>query len=294
MHHQTLGSSMKRPFITAIAVAVLSFVALFGLRLGYGYLNPGGSGSGGSSVTFWDDGIVSIARKNYASEKKGPVVAVETGSFSQKYEKIATMSQGTRAFDDDKAKIDALIQEKKGQVQLERADGLTGSRILYLGIGVPPEAFDPFIEALRKIGTSSAITIVKNDKTNDYLQLRASRATLEKARASLEELRATGGSVADRVEVQTRLTEIEEKIQAMGVSLGEFDSQNEFVTVRVILNELQATRRISLVHRLYVAFSWTVETYAILAAGLALASAAFWALFLLIGVVRRQASAATP
>jgi uncharacterized protein YfcZ (UPF0381/DUF406 family) len=283
---------MKHPFFAAILVAVLSFAALFGLRLGYGYLYPGGSS--GSAVTFWDDGIVSIARKNYASEKKGNVVALQSESFSQKYEKIATMSQNTRVFDEDKAKINTLIEEKKGQVQLERADGLDGSRILYLGIGVPPDAFDSFIEAMRKVGRSSSITIVKNDKTNDYLQLRASRATLEKARAALEELRATGGSVADRVEVQTRLTDIEEKIQAMGVSLGEFDSQNEFVTVRVILNELQAARGISLTHRLYVAFSWTVQAYAVLAAGLALASAAFWALFLLIGVVRRQAGTAAP
>jgi uncharacterized protein YfcZ (UPF0381/DUF406 family) len=275
-----------------IAFAVLVFFAIFGLRLGYGYLQPGGGSDVG--VTLWDDSFVSIGRKNYASitVKGGGSAAASAVGLSQKYEKIATIAQRTSDYEADKGRIDALVVANKGQVQLERAEGLVGDRILYLGIGVPPEVFDPFIAELRKIGRLVAITVVKNDKTNEYLQLRASRATLEKARASLETLAATGGSVDERVNVQSRLTEVEEKIQALGVSLGEFDSQNEFVTVKLTLAERAAERPISIERRLFVAFSFTVQAYAAIGLGFAALVAGFWALFGLVKVIRRQLAAA--
>jgi hypothetical protein len=71
--------------------------------------------------------------------------------------------------------IEGRIAEYGGVTQLERASGLTGFRTLHLGIGVPPDRFDGFITAIRAIGRTAQIEIVKNDKTNEYLQLRARR-----------------------------------------------------------------------------------------------------------------------
>ena len=209
---------------------------------------------------------------------------------SQKYEKIATLTELTQDFETDRKRVGDLIAKQQGIVQFERATGLTGRRVLYLGVGVPPDHFDAFIDAVKAIGTSAQIEIIKNDKTNEYLQLRAKRATLDKARAGLEALQ--GGSVDERIHVQNRLTEIEERTQELGVSLGEFDSQNELCTVKLTLIETTAAAPTSWGRRIIDALEWASVRYAL--AGIGFLGLVFgaWLAALLVRFVRRLANSA--
>jgi hypothetical protein len=141
---------------------------------------------------------------------------------------------------------------------------------------VPPERFDSFIDAVRAVGRTSQIEIVKNDKTNEYLQLRAKRTTLEKARTALEALKDQGGSTDERVKVQNRLTEIEQQIQDLGVALGDFDSQNELCTVKLTLRERTALVQASLGQRVLLATEWTALVFAGLGGGVLMLVVAGW------------------
>lgn len=236
---------------------------------------------------------VEPSRKNYASTTSaklggGNVAAPGPSGEQQKYEKIATLSQATSAFDDDQKRISALVSSQNSIVQVERASGLSGRRSLYLAIGVPPDKFDGFVATAKTIGRSLQIDINKNDKTNEYLQLKAKRATLEKSRAALESMSLTGASVDERLKVQSRVIEIEAQLQTLGVSLGEFDTQNELCTVRLSLQERQLLSGPSFVRRLIDAFEWTAMWYAIAAIGIAAAMMAGWLFAGLIGYVRRM------
>ena len=233
-------------------VAALVCLALFLLRLSV--FEPGRVSETGLGP-FNAQTIFENSRKNYASVKQvqqSPGIA-----NSQKYEKIASISQLTQSFDADRKRVETAIADHGGTIQLERASGLAGSRILHLGIGVPPEKFDPFIDAVRAAGRTYQIEIVKNDKTNEYLQLRAKRTTLEKARAALETLKEQGGSTDERVKVQNRLTEIEQQIQDLGVELGDFDNQNELCTVKLTLAERAGPAPMPLGRRMMLAAEWT-------------------------------------
>ncbi|MGL4239593.1 MAG: DUF4349 domain-containing protein [Beijerinckiaceae bacterium] len=217
----------------------------------------------------------SLDRKNYASQK----MAGSTGPSaveSQKYEKIATIGLSTTEFETHRSAVDRLVRDMGGQVQLERLQGLAGRRMLNLGIGVPPEQFDAFIEQARKLGKETGLTIVKNDKTNDYLKLRARRATLEKTRTQLETLQAAGGSVDERLKVQAQLFELEEKIQEMGVSLGEFDVSNELCTVKLTLAETRAVAGPTELQRWQRAISGALPDFAFLTFGLLAVAGTFW------------------
>jgi hypothetical protein len=185
------------------------------------------------------DGGLQPGPQNYANEKVGPQFGPATGD-AQKYEKITTIGLATEAFEDLRAALARLLAGAGGQVQLERLQGLAGRRVLNLGVGVPPDRFDAFIADARMLGRETGLTIVKNDKTNDYLKLRARRASLERTRAQLEALHAAGGSVEERLKVQNQLSELEERIQDMGVSLSEFDVSNELCTVKATLAEARA------------------------------------------------------
>lgn len=219
-------------------------------------------------------GDFDTGRKNYASEKQ--LAGVITANDAQKYEKIATVGLATPRFDADRARVDALIAASAGITQFENQHGLNGGRILQLGIGVPPSQFDAFVAEARNIARVIDLAIVKTDRTNEYRQLRARRDTLEKARKAVTEMAASGGSTEERLKVQAQLTEIEEKIQDLGVSLGDFNAENEFCTVKLTLAETGSTHAGSLARRAASALTFALWRFLELAAGLALFAVAVW------------------
>jgi uncharacterized protein YfcZ (UPF0381/DUF406 family) len=164
---------------------------------------------------------------------------------------------------------------------------LTGARILHLTIGVPPGKFDPFIEDIRKIAKNTHLVIVKTDKTNEYRQLRARRETLEKTRKALTEMAASGGSIDERLKVQAQLTQVEDKLQDLGVSLGDFNAENEFCTVKLTLAEIAARRGPSFSARAFQAFVWATEYFLFLAAGFLMLMLALWLAVLVAGFLFR-------
>jgi hypothetical protein len=269
----------------AVALAAAIFLALFAFRLTVeppevtlAYVSLGRSQS------------FEFAKNNYATAPKLLGPSGQPVGDIQKYEKIATLTELTRDFDADRKRVDDLIAKQQGVVQFERATGLAGRRALYLGVGVPPDRFDAFIDSVKTIGTNAQIEIIKNDKTNEYLQLRAKRATLEKARAGLEALQ--GGSVDERIHVQNRLTEIEERIQELGVSLGEFDNQNELCTVKLTLTETTGAAPTSWGRRIVDALEWASFRYALLGVGFLGLVFGAWLAVLLVRFVRRLANSA--
>ncbi len=154
------------------------------------------------------------------------------------------------------------IKQHAAVVQYEQNSGLAGHRVLQLGIGVDPAKFDAMVKRVRDIGKLQSIRIHKVDKTNDYRQLQAKRRSLVKARDGLVGLKDKGGQINELVALQSKILETEQQIQQLGVQLGEFDAENEFCTVKVSLNEQRAAvTAIPFVHRLKVAFEWTVKYY---------------------------------
>jgi hypothetical protein len=267
----------------AIALAAVIFLALVAFRL---VVEPPEEIR--AYISLRRSQSFDFAKNNYATTKlQGPGQPV---GDSQKYEKIATLTELTQDFETDRKRVGDLIARQQGIVQFERATGLAGRRVLYLGVGVPPDHFDAFIDAVKAIGTNAQIEIIKNDKTNEYLQLRAKRATLDKARAGLETLQ--GGSVDERIHVQNRLTEIEERTQELGVSLGEFDSQNELCTVKLTLTETAAAATPSWGRRIIDALEWASFRYALAGIGFLGLVLGAWLAALLVRFVRRLANSA--
>lgn len=274
--------SVKNAFRRAALLALLPFMALFVAKFAIG------DGAGLAPGTGWYNASASFetGRKNYASEKQsGGTIA--PGDF-QKYEKVATIGETTSNFDADRAKAQALIVAVGGLTQYEQQQGLAGHRILQLGIGVPPAKFDSFIEDVRKIAAPTYLAIVKTDKTNDYRQLRARRETLEKTRKALMEMAGSGGSIDERLKVQAQLTEVEEKIQNLGVSLGDFNAENEFCTVKLTLAESAAVPASTLTVRLLKAFAWAAEYFFFIAGGFLLLTLAFWLAALVLAFLVRN------
>ena len=168
-------------------------------------------------------------------------------------------------------------------IQYEKALGQKGNRELHLMIGVNPDAFDSFYVAIQQIGTIKSMSITKVDKTNDYRQLNAKKVSLEKTLQSMEELKnKPGTNTQDLLEVYDRILTIEGNLQDLGVELGNFNTENEFCTVKLSLYEGVPAKSISLIYRMKIALQWTIHYFAFTMFGAAMVLLGAFTLLLVI------------
>jgi Domain of unknown function (DUF4349) len=274
-----MATNFKRRFYKAARLFAALFLLMFMGRLLYGYLLPvNGNGTDYSDNFF---GNIANLRKNYASEKFQYNSAQNQPAFAsnQKFEKTASVKTKSAAFEQDEKRVKEKAKNYNAVVQYEQNLGQKGSREIHLMIGVNPASFDSFYTALQQIGNIRATEITKIDKTNEYRQLNAKKASIEKTLQSLIELKTRAGQISDFVALNDKILETEEKLQELGVELGNFDTENEFCTVRYSLYEGQTEKQISLLQRVRVALEWTLKYYALLLLGL---SATLFAVFLLL------------
>lgn len=260
------------------------YLVLFLFRFAYTYVKDGGPAGRRSS---YFDGLDNL-RKNYASEKgsfaavqvKGESNAVPAGA--QKYEKTAVVTSETSHFEKDDGAIRAKATAFKGIIQYEKAFGLKGARELHMLIGISPAVFDSFYTEIRKTGSIQSMSVTKEDKTNEYRQLNAQKASLEKTLASLQELKSKNGEVGDFVSLHDKILEIEGRLQELGVELGNFNAENEFCTVKLSLFEGKPKKSFSILYRVRISFEWAIEKFVFVMGGLFLAVAAGFIILLIV------------
>jgi len=274
---------LKKELKKTAKVLLSLFVVLFVFRLIYGYQTVS---EPTISNVLHDMVEFSVgARKNYASKKYQLNSGVSPISVDQKYEKVADINTLSTQFDKEEKQIRKEVKDYKGLIQFENKSGNKGHRRLNLVIGIPPENFDSIYNSLIKIGKIQSKQITKTDKTNEYKELNARKASLEKIRSSLIELKAKGGRIDEYMQLENRILDIEQQLQELGVSLGNFDDENEFCTVKVALSEGQLIE-IGIMQRVKVALEWTFKYYALLLVGLSFATLFAYLLLLSIEKIR--------
>lgn len=278
-----MKSFIKKRFKKTAAILLLLFVVLFIFRFIYGYQTV--TEPTLSNVLHEMVDISSGVRKNYASKKHQLNSGVSPISVDQKYEKIADINSVSTKFDKEEKQIRAQAKDYEGLIQFENKSGNKGHRRLNLIIGIPPENFDSIYHSLIAIGKIQSKQITKTDKTNEYKELNARKASLEKIRSSLIELKTKGGRIDEYMQLENRILEIEQQLQELGVSLGNFDDENEFCTVKVALSEGQFIE-IGTLQRVKVALEWTIQYYALLLVGLSFAALFGYLLLLSIEKIR--------
>src|SRR5258706_3574898 len=225
--------TFKQKFWKLVKWSSVLFFAMLAFRIFYGYVATDTSYTNEYSTDFFSS--VDNLRKNYASENKiknHDVDQQASFSASQKYEKTATVKAKSLQFESDEISIKKTTKDFEGVIQYEQNLGNKGSREIHLLIGIAPTKFDTFYLKIQRIGLVKSTEITKIDKTNEYRQLNAKRASLEKTLNSLNELKSRAGAIADYVSLHDKILEIETQLQALGVELGNFDTENEFCTIK--------------------------------------------------------------
>jgi hypothetical protein len=280
----------KARLIKTIALLAAGFILLFLFRFIYGYTTGLNELQEEDFSNFFSDNENLTIKKNYASdnykfmrlESAVANAAAQAHEFdvNQKYEKTATVRSRSKEFEKDEQRVRVTIKRFNAIIQYEQNAGRTGNRSIHFLIGTPPEKFDSLYAEVLKIGIAGSKEITKIDKTNEYKNLNAKKASLENTRQSLLDIKKQSGKIDEYINLQNRILEIEQQLQSLGVQLGDFNEENEFCTVKFSLSETREVK-ISFLHRAKVAFEWTVQYY-LLMLGIAAAAAMFGFFFLLM------------
>ncbi|MBM9575929.1 DUF4349 domain-containing protein [Leptospira sp. 201903070] len=256
---------MNQKFKKGCITAILVFAFFFLFRLFYGYLSYSPETNSSLNILPSQTRESAHVKQNIASKKIRSEETGNTKSFDQKYEKVATLESLSSEIENDEKKIRDLINSSGSVIQYENSSGLkeNRNRVLKLGVGVPPEKFDELVNEFKKIGKTLLLTIDKKDKTNEYKDLQSKKESLLKIRNSLSGLKNRGGRIDEFISLENRILEIEDAIQTLGISLGEFDSENEFCTVLIAIyeNKSATAGNISFFHRVKVALEWAIKYY---------------------------------
>ncbi len=257
---------MRGSLTTRLGIFIFGFLIFVLFRLAYGYaVYPNGQPMDETRYYAPSPIEFELSRKNYAgqNQKAAGLGSAMPQTLDQRYEKIANIGLVSEQFEEDERAIRSLAEEVGALVQFEQAVGLTGSRRLQLALGVPPEAFDDTIANLSKIGQQISFQVNKTDKTNEYRSLLARQTSLEKSRDGLIALKSQDADLDALIALERSILDLENQIQDLGVVVGEFDSEFEFVTVKLVLSEIAPAklRDIGLASRLKTAVEWAVPWY---------------------------------
>ncbi len=85
------------------------------------------------------------------------------------------------------------------------------------------------ITELWNVGRAIGFQVNKVYKINEYRTLVAKQTSLRKSSDNLVALKQRDAELADLIALETRILDLETQIQNLGVSVGEFDSEFEFV-----------------------------------------------------------------
>lgn len=278
-----MTSNFKSRFWKVSKLFLAVFILLFIFRLIYGFVTTDNSYGSDYSDNFFSS--IDNLRKNYASEKismKENVQLASNIASNQKFEKTASIKTKTSEFEKDEKLIKDKSKKFNSVIQYEQNLGQKGNRQIHLLIGVNPSKFDSFYLEVQKIGVIKATEITKVDKTNEYRQLNAKKASIEKTLQSLNDLKAKGGEISDFVSLNDKILEIEEKAQELGVELGNFDTENEFCTIKLSMYEGATEKNITLIRRIKVALEWAIKNFAIIVFTTLIASLTIFVLLLII------------
>lgn len=188
------------------------------------------------------------------------------------YTREARLGATSRRFDTDVAAVLKIIAEHNASIRLETNEGVTPRRNFQVIIRAPVDRFDSCVAKLKGVGEVVTASVSKEDKSSEVRERFAERDALRSHLEALSKLRSTDGDVADLVKLESTIQDVEEKIQKLSLTLGEYVQDESYNNINYALREqvlLNVDReRYPITYRLAIAFGWAVQ-WSLVAAGLA-------------------------
>lgn len=167
-----------------------------------------------------------------------PANATESAAQRQIILRTANVSLNTTSYDADLNSILAAMQQYGGWAEYQSASGEADSRRASMTLRIPADRLDDFLADVKQIGSLKNLETSAQDVSANYYDTESRKAIYEAQRERLTELLAQAEDVADIIEIENSLADLQYKIENLQGSLNRWDSYSETSVVNLTLREI--------------------------------------------------------
>ena len=200
-----------------------------------------------------DSGSMGSQERSFSADESSPLI--EEGSAKSSEGQGAELRGGvkilrsgyfhlaTANFDKDIQTILALVEQTGGWVEYQSVNGEPiaqnpqGGRYGSLTLRIPAAELDKFVTELTAIGRVQNSEMSAQDISAQYQDQYARLTQFKAQRDRLEQLLRSAETVADIIEIEERLTEVQYQIDTLTGTLEGWDSRAQYAQVIVSLSE---------------------------------------------------------
>ena len=152
----------------------------------------------------------------------------------------ANLTLETRDYDTARAALDAALSDADGYMESSSEYTNTDStRSVSLTLRVPQDSYKSFLAAAAQSGSVTYQNQQAEDITARYMDTEARLASLTAQRTRLQELQAQADTLADLLEIESSLSDVQYQIESWQSQLDWYSNQVSCCTVYITLNEVE-------------------------------------------------------
>jgi hypothetical protein len=199
--------------------------------------------------------VANTASVAYAQDTAGvakdtaqSTTATSVKQTSRKIVKNASLSVETLTYDKTISKLESLVNQYSGYVESSTTEGqglksTDASRTANYTIRIPSEKLNDFLNSIGSIGNILSKNIKGEDVTQSYFDKESRLTALRIQQTTLQDLLKKSGNLADLIQINNSLTDVNTQIEQLTGELQVMDSLVDLSTVNVAINEvLQITK----------------------------------------------------
>ena len=152
----------------------------------------------------------------------------------------ANLTLETRDYDTARAALDAALSDADGYMESSSEYTNTDStRSVSLTLRVPQDSYKSFLAAAAQSGSVTYQNQQAEDITTRYMDTEARLANLTAQRTRLQELQAQADTLADLLEIESSLSDVQYQIESWQSQLDWYSNQVSCCTVYITLNKVE-------------------------------------------------------
>lgn len=179
----------------------------------------------------------------------------------QKVIRTVSLSLTTRSFEEDLAKLNAVLADQKGYVEYSDIAADRGSRrYVSLTLRIPKNNLDDYLQQVKGVGQTASITESQEDVSERYSDTATRLKTQTTKMERLLDLLSKASLVEDILAIEREIADTQYQIDRLTGSLRGMDSKVDYSTVQLYMTEevlTPSTTQLSLTERIRLAISDT-------------------------------------
>lgn len=179
----------------------------------------------------------------------GGSVSGDVLSADRKIIKTVNETVETKEYDSFIERLKTVVAEKGGYFASSRYSGngtaVNGNRNASFEIRIPADKLSEFTEALGGMGSVTYFLEEANDVTAAYVDVTSRIAVLEAEEIALLDILSKSATVADMLEIRTRLAQVQGDLASLRAQKNTYDSLVAYSTVNLNLREVEREKTVT-------------------------------------------------